>query len=50
MDYLLDKKHGWTIVASSIDHSFAKRADKIVILSGGRVRQVGKYDEVKDEF
>lgn len=50
IDYLIDEQHGWTLIASSVDHYLAQRVDKIIIMSGGRIRQIGSYNEVKDEF
>lgn len=50
IDYLLDKENGWTFIASSNDHYLAQRCDRVVIMSGGRVRQIGDYDQVKDEL
>lgn len=50
IDFLLDKSHGWTLISTSVDHYLAQKVDKIVIMSGGRIRQTGSYNEVKDEF
>lgn len=50
INFLLDKKNGWTFIASSNDHYLAKRCEKIVVMSGGRIRQIGDYNQVKDEL
>lgn len=50
IDFLLDKSHGWTIVSASSNHYLAKNVDRIVIMNNGRIRQIGSYNEVKDEF
>lgn len=50
VDFLLDKENGWTFIASSNDHYLAQRCDRIVVMSGGRIRQIGNYDQIKDEL
>lgn len=50
IDFLLDKSNGWTFIASSNDPYLAQRCDRIVVMSGGRIRQIGDYDQVKDEL
>jgi ABC-type bacteriocin/lantibiotic exporter with double-glycine peptidase domain len=50
VSFLLDKSNGWTFITSSNDPYLAKRCDRVVIMSGGRIRQIGDYDQVKDEL
>ncbi len=50
VDFLFDRSHGWTIIATSSDHYLAQKADKVVIMQSGIIRQIGSYNEVKDDI
>lgn len=48
IDFLTDKTHGWTIVASSTDPYLARKADRIVVMKDRSILQIGTYEEVKE--
>ena len=50
IDFLVDKKHPWTIVASSKDKMLAERFDRVIIMDNGKITKNGTYEELKNDF
>lgn len=48
MDFLTDKKNGWTLVAASSDVQFAQKMDRLAIMENGAISKTGTYQELKD--
>lgn len=48
IDFITDKKNGWSIVAVSSNSYLAKSVDKIVIMKNGEITQTGTYSQLKD--
>lgn len=47
IDYLTDKNTCWTLIATTQNEYFAKKADKVVIVDEGKIKAIGTYEEVK---
>lgn len=50
VDFLVDKQHPWTIVASSKDKLLAEKFDRVVLMDQGTIVKGGTYDELKNDF
>lgn len=52
MDFLTSEENDWTLIAVSSEAHFAKRSDRIAIVSEGKITKTGSYDELKlsEEF
>jgi ABC-type bacteriocin/lantibiotic exporter with double-glycine peptidase domain len=50
VDFIMDKKNPWTVVAVSNDDYFATKVDKIVLMNGGTVEHFDNYEKLKDFF
>ncbi len=48
IDFLTRPEHPWSIVAISTNRYFARRADKVILLEKGSIKQEGTYEELKD--
>jgi len=48
IDFITNKKNGWTIVAVSSNKYLAKLANNIVVLATGKILHIGTYDKLKD--
>lgn len=47
IDFLLDQKNGWTVIAVSNDEYLAKKSDNIGIMQGGELTHFGPYEKLK---
>lgn len=47
-EFLTQPEHGWTLVTVSSNLNLAKKCDKIVIMSKGRITKSGNFDELKN--
>lgn len=52
MDFLTSEENNWTMVAVSSEAHFAKRCDRIAIVSDGKITKTGSYEDLKlsEEF
>jgi ABC-type bacteriocin/lantibiotic exporter with double-glycine peptidase domain len=50
IDFIFDKKHPWTIVATSKDHYLMEKADRIALMSKGEIIEIGSYSELKNKI
>jgi ABC-type bacteriocin/lantibiotic exporter with double-glycine peptidase domain len=52
MDFLTSEEQDWTLIAVSSEAHFAKRCDRIAIVSKGKIAKTGTYEELKlsEEF
>lgn len=50
IDFLVDKKHSWTIIASSKDRLLAQKFDRVVLMDQGAIVKSGTYEELKNDF
>lgn len=52
MDFLTSDENTWTMIAVSSEAHFAKRCDRIAIVSNGKITKTGSYEELKlsEEF
>lgn len=52
MDFLTSEEQDWTLIAVSSEAHFAKRCDRIAIVSKGKITKTGTYEELKltEEF
>ncbi|MGY5850103.1 peptidase domain-containing ABC transporter [Salegentibacter sp. F14] len=52
MDFLTSRDQDWTLIAVSSEAHFAKRCDRIAIVSKGKITKIGNYEELKlsEEF
>lgn len=48
MEFLTQPDHSWTLVAVSSNLNLARKCDKIVIMSEGRIINSGNFDELKN--
>lgn len=46
LEYLLNKKRGWTVVAVSNDPEFLKMLDRVIVIDKGEIIDEGTYDEL----
>ncbi|GAB4380009.1 MAG: ATP-binding cassette domain-containing protein [Salibacteraceae bacterium] len=49
IDYLCNKQRGWTLVVVSSEESFARMADRIVVMQDGQIVKTASYQELKSE-
>jgi ABC-type bacteriocin/lantibiotic exporter with double-glycine peptidase domain len=47
IDYLMDKKHNWTVVVISKDEYLAKKVDRIALMADGKVVEFGDYPKMQ---
>ena len=46
LEYLLNKKRGWTVVAVSNDPEFLKMLDRVIVIDKGEIMDEGTYGEL----
>jgi ABC-type bacteriocin/lantibiotic exporter with double-glycine peptidase domain len=49
-DFLMDRRHGWTLVTISTDPYIASLADRVVLMQDGVITREGTFNEMKDLF
>lgn len=47
IDYILDQRHKWSVVAVSDNAYFASQCDKVIVMKKGKIIMEGTYAEVK---
>lgn len=50
MEFLFDKKNGWTIIAVSKDTDLMRNSDKVMVMDNGRIVDEGTYDQIKESL
>jgi ABC-type bacteriocin/lantibiotic exporter with double-glycine peptidase domain len=50
VDFVFDESHPWTIVATSTDPYIMEKADKIAVMSHGRIIETGNYQQIKNKL
>jgi ABC-type bacteriocin/lantibiotic exporter with double-glycine peptidase domain len=50
INFIFDKSHPWTIVATSKDHYLMEKADRIALMSRGEIIEIGSYSELKHKI
>ncbi|HEY9183926.1 MAG TPA: ABC transporter ATP-binding protein [Salegentibacter sp.] len=48
IDFLTSEEQDWTMIGVSTEAHFAKRCDRIAIVSKGRITRTGTYEELKE--
>ncbi len=47
IDYILDQRNNWSVIAVSDNPYFASQCDKVIVMKKGEIIMQGTYDEVK---
>ena len=47
IDYILDQRHKWSVVAVSDNAYFASQCDKVIVMKKGKIIMEGTYAEIK---